>query len=218
MEEPSRKEFLYKMEFSELKKLAEELSIRIRNTKKSGSRKNKRPSNKGKTELADDIFKSIRSGVLVTGATEMNDGGIQSEVAEMNGWYDRREGDDRPPQIFLNTTTGKKCPSDWQKWKGDVWYVKHDGALIYRMSKTGDWQARNGKNDTKYQTNFNTLRGDAKRSAVSSSRPPTKGWVRKNHYWRKKSERTLMNGGHYGDTDTPEMSVVSWSPPMKRKK
>merc|ERR1711964_188147 len=241
MEEPSRKEFLYKMEFSELKKLAEELSIRIRNTKKSGSRKNKRPqphsvwmspadranceyyqglqdaetSNK---ELVDDISKSIRSGALVTGATEMNDGGIQSEVAEMNGWYDRREGDDRPPQIFLNTTTGKKCPSDWQKWKGDVWYVKHDGALIYRMSKTGDWQARNGKNDTKYQTNFNTLRGDAKRSAVSSSRPPTKGWVRKNHYWRKKSERTLMNGGHYGDTDTPEMSVVSWSPPMKRKK
>merc|ERR1711964_889721 len=229
--------------FRSLKKLAEELSIRIRNTKKSGSRKNKRPqphsvwmspadranceyyqglqdaetSNKGKTELVDDISKSIRSGALVTGATEMNDGGIQSEVAEMNGWYNRREGDDRPPQIFLNTTTGKKCPSDWQDWKGPIWYVKHDGALIYRMSKTGDWQARNGKNDTKYQTNFNTLRGDAKRSAVSS-RPPTKGWVRKNHYWRKKSERTLMNGGHYGDTDTPEMSVVSWSPPMKRKK
>merc|ERR1711964_495024 len=50
-------------------------------------------SNTDKTELVDDISKSIRSGALVTGATEMNDGGIQSEVAEMNGWYDRREGD-----------------------------------------------------------------------------------------------------------------------------
>merc|ERR1711964_814855 len=56
MEEPARKKCLYKMEFSELKKLAEEMSISIRNTKKSGSRKNKRPEgSKGKNELVDDI-------------------------------------------------------------------------------------------------------------------------------------------------------------------
>merc|ERR1711964_827937 len=56
MEEPARKDFLYKTEFSELKKLAEEMSISIRNNKKSGSRKNKRPEgSKSKNELVDGI-------------------------------------------------------------------------------------------------------------------------------------------------------------------
>merc|ERR1711964_313910 len=110
----------------------------------------------------------------------------------------------RPPQIFLNTTTGKKCPSDWQKWKGDVWYVKHDGALIYRMSKTGDWQARNGKNDQSIRLIL-TLLGATRsaRPSLHPGLPPRDGSERTITGVRSQKEHTerwsLRRHGHTRD-------------------